>query len=220
MKPFHVIIILIALTVGAVASAQTEAWEARVKADPQNEAVLLEAGIACHGLAVGGNEKAGDLAETYLGRILEQNPRQTLAMAYYGSLMSVFARDAAEPWQKMEYMQTAMARMDKAVMLDPENVQVRLIRGGNSVNLPAMFNRLDLAIEDLAKIESLMAEGKANLDPEATVTWACYYGMALSKKGQNDKARPYLERVVTMASESPLGRQAQATLDKMDGSHE
>jgi len=207
--------LILCLIAASIIQAQHIDWEAKVDADPKNAAVLTEAGIACYGLAASGQQKAGDLAEEYLGRLLELQPRNTLAMVYYGSLMSLFARDAEEPWEKMEYMQTAIAKMDKAVALSPENAQVRLVRASNALHLPAMFNRLGMALSDFAEIETQIQSGMSNLDSGALVTFYFNYGVGHKKKGRQDEAQACFRRVVKMAPESPLGQQAKTALAAM-----
>lgn len=215
MKFFIRLFVIFMCMAGSHAQTQTAVWKAKVKADPQNPVVLSEAGIACFGLAAAGNDKAGDLAKEYLGALLKMEPRNTLAMVYYGSLMSIFARDAEEPWEKMEYMQVAVARMDKAVALSPENAQVRLVRACNAIHLPAMFNRLGMALSDLAKIETQIQSGKSNLDGHDLVMFYFNYGVGHQKKGRLEEAKACYSQVLKMAPDSPKGQQAKAALAQM-----
>ena len=212
MKKFTYLLVCIITVTSAMLNAQTEQWVEKVKNNPDNIDVLLEAGIACHDLANSCSGKAANLSEKYLGTLLDEQPRHGLAMVYYGSLMSINARDVGAPWEKMEFMDKAFSKMDKAVLLYPDNMHIRLVRGVNHCYLPEMFNRLDIALEDLNHIESLVSAGTQPMDNRSMVSWMYHYGMALQAKGNTKKAAHYYKKVAEIAPDSPLGKQSAAEL--------
>jgi len=134
-------------------SAQITQWEKQLKSDPSNTELLLKLGKAYHDVA-GENEdkEAVKKAEKYLSKLLEIEPGNALAMVYYGSVLTMKARDAFFPWEKMKYMKKGFGKMDSAVALDPDEPEVRLIRAINSTLVPKMFNRLKMALSDFKDV--------------------------------------------------------------------
>ncbi|MCK5148502.1 hypothetical protein KAR48_17220 [bacterium] len=213
---YRLSIAIMLFAVIGMSQAQTAKWEAKVKVDSENHAVLLEAGIACHNLAVRNNSKAVKLSEKYLEKVLQIDRRNAVAMVYYGSLMTIFARDAEQAWEKMEYMQTALAKMDKAVMLSPDDAEIRLVRATNAIHLPDMFNRGDMAIKDFQHIEKLIGLGKVKFSGEDWVLYWFSYGQALNKKGERQQADSFYKKVLEVAPDSPLGKSASQILSNRE----
>ena len=146
-------IFLLLILVSESPSAQIPQWENQLKTDPSNTELLLKLGKAYHDVA-GENEdkEAVKKAEKYLSKLLEIEPGNALAMVYYGSVLTMKAREAFFPWDKMKYMKKGFAKMDSAVALDPGEPEVRLIRAINSTSVPKMFNRLKLALSDFKDV--------------------------------------------------------------------
>ncbi|MBN2414909.1 hypothetical protein JXO52_03660 [bacterium] len=207
--------ILLPLTAAPLLQAQTD-WEKQIKADPDNVSLLLQAGIDCHQRANMGDGRSLVTAEKYLGKALELDPRNGLAMVFYGSLMSINAREETVGWKQMEFMQIAFAKMDKAVMLYPDDAEIRLVRGINHCYLPEMFGRLDTALSDFACIEELVTSGRDSLSGTDYVNFAYHYGITLTMKKRTDQSARYLRQVVEMAPDSPLAEQARAALRGME----
>ena len=138
---------------------QVREWEMLLKRDPDNKVILLNLGKYYHNL--GGmeeNKEAVKKADKSLSLLLELEPKHCVAMVYYGSVLTMKARDAFFPWDKMKYVKKGISRMDKAIFFEPGNPEVRLIRGMNSATMPKMFDRLSVALEDLSHIEKLHRE--------------------------------------------------------------
>lgn len=130
-------------------SAQIPQWENQLKSDPTNIELLLKLGKAYHDLAGENEDKAAvKKAEGYLSKLLAIEPGNAPAMVYYGSVLTMKAREAFFPWEKMKYMKKGFVQMDSAVALDPDEPEVRLIRAINSTSVPKMFHRLKMAFSD------------------------------------------------------------------------
>ena len=85
--------------------AQIPQWEQQLKSDPTNTELLLKLGNAYHDVA-GENEdkEAVKKAEQYLSKLLAIEPGNALAIVYYGSVLTMKAREAFLPWEKMKYI--------------------------------------------------------------------------------------------------------------------
>ena len=93
--------------------AQVSQWENMLNKDPQNTEVLLKLGKHFHDLGGNGDKKAAKKSVQYLRRLLELEPRNSVAMVYYGSGLTMRARDMFFPWDKMKYMKKGMVQMDE-----------------------------------------------------------------------------------------------------------
>jgi tetratricopeptide (TPR) repeat protein len=168
----------------------------------------------------GGNQEdksAVKKAEQYLERLLLLEPRNSMAMVYLGSVLTMRARNAFFPWDKMDFMKKGMIRMDKAVALAPDNNEVRLIRGINSTQLPGMFNRLSTALEDFKIIENgILADVPFGSEAFCLPYYYCY-GCALQKANKTDAARACYESVLKISSGSEYGKNVRLKLDEMEG---
>ncbi|MBN2395184.1 MAG: hypothetical protein JXC36_01835 [Candidatus Atribacteria bacterium] len=124
-------------------SAQIPQWEKQLKSDPTNIELLLKLGKAYHDVAGEKEDKeAVKKAEKYLSKLLAIEPGNAPAMVYYGSVLTMKARETFFPWDKMKYMKKGFAEMDSAVAIDPDAPEVRLIRAINATSVPKMFHRL------------------------------------------------------------------------------
>ena len=213
---FIPMIFLLTILLSANLSAQIPQWEKQLKNDPNNTELLLKLGKAYHDLAGEKEDKeAVKKAGQYLSKLLEIEPDNSLAMVYYGSVLTMKARDAFFPWDKMKYMKRGFAKMDSAVTLDPDEPEVRLIRAINSTSVPKMFNRLKMALSDFKYIEGLEKEKLNEMTNKFWLPYYFYFGLVLEKDEQLQAAREKFLRVIEIDSNSELANKARQQLEKM-----
>lgn len=197
-------------------AAQIWEWENQLQTDPTNKELLLKLGKAYHDLAGENEEKeAIKKAEVYLSKLLEIEPGNAPAIVYYGSVLTMKAREAFLPWDKMKYMKQGFAQMDSAVALDPDEPEVRLIRAINSTSVPKMFNRLKMALSDFLYIEELEKEKLAEMTNKFWLPYYFYFGLALEKDEQLQPARKKFAKVIELDSNCELANKARGQLEKM-----
>ena len=207
----------IILGTGTLIQAQVSLWEDQIKEDPGNTELLLKLGQYYHDL--GGNQQdkgAVKKSVQNLERLLDLEPKNSVAMVYYGSALTMRARDVFFPWEKMKYMKKGIGRMDKAVTLDPENREVRLIRGINNSQLPDMFQKLSPALEDFETIEKWLSRSAQSEGDAFLLPFYYHYGCALLKTHKETEARKQFEMVVKINPESEYGNKAQKRLEEME----
>lgn len=129
--------------------------ENALKKEPANKEILLKLGILYHNIGLKGDKGAVDRGEEILKRLIKIDPNNPDAHCWLGSILTLKGRDATFPIQRIIYVKEGLKEMDKAVSLSPENINLRMIRGKNSLALPDIFNRIDTAIEDFEFILSL-----------------------------------------------------------------
>jgi tetratricopeptide (TPR) repeat protein len=114
--------------------------------DPKH---LFEQAKKLHNRGVDGDKKAVREAHSILARLRAAEPGNALVEAFYGSSLALLARDAVQPLEKAEKAQDGLDALDRAVALDPNHKEIRLLRANVCARLPeAYFQCSDTAIED------------------------------------------------------------------------
>jgi len=198
------------------AAGQIEDLEARLKKTPDNPALLLDYGRACHDLAFERNDASliekGDKA---LSRLLALEPKNAAAMVYLGSLKTQLANASKDnPEAALELLQEGFTLMDKAVLTAPDNAEIRFLRGVNSAQIPDMFGRLPVALEDFQALDGLIAENPSCLPRYAQGMAYFYMGEALMKTGERAAAEKAFRRVVEIDPKSPFAENALKRLSR------
>jgi hypothetical protein len=96
-----------------------------------------------------------DRAADEFRQLSTQSPGSPLLLAYYGSAVTLQAKHAWAPWNKMRYAENGLDALDKSLaMLQPEHeaqvarrhargLVTRLVALTTFVGVPGMFHRLD-----------------------------------------------------------------------------
>jgi len=109
---------------------------------------LFAEGKRLHDLGVAGNRRAALQARECWRIAHETNPGDILAQAYYGSALALSARDAVEPEQIFRTTYHGLNLLNEAVELEPDNLEIRLLRAFVLNALPSPFFPSRLAKED------------------------------------------------------------------------
>jgi hypothetical protein len=78
-----------------------------------------------------------------------------IAQAYYAALLGIKAKHVWNPYQKLNYVNEFEKEMTEAVERAPRNLEVRYLRYGIEVNVPAMVGLKKHLAEDLKIIYDL-----------------------------------------------------------------
>ena len=196
---------------------QVAEWENQLKKDPDNRELLLNLGKHYHNF--GGTKENKDAvrkAEKYLFKLLEMEPENCIALVYYGSVLTMKARDAFFPWDKLKWVKKGISRMDEAVTLESDNPEVRFIRGVNSATMPKMMSRLSVALEDFVHIEKLNREKPLNMTKKFWLPYYYNYGLALYKNKEFEAAKEKYLKTIDVDPESDYAGYARRDLKKIE----
>jgi Flp pilus assembly protein TadD len=108
--------------------------------------------------------------------------------------------------------------MDKAVLFAPDNPEIRLVRGINSLNIPDQFGRLPIALEDFEALEAMNPEKLSVLGERGLTEFHFSYGLALVRNGNKPKAILQFRRVLETAPSSPRAETARKQLALLEKS--
>ena len=99
--------------------------------------------------AAKGDRDAVNKALSLFEKLYAQNPEDPLVSAYYSDCLCLSGRYAGNPGALFEKGMKAVKILDEAVEKDPDNIEIRLIRGLQSYLLPEpFFKRTSTAIAD------------------------------------------------------------------------
>lgn len=217
MKTPFLILSFLVLALPAFAQLSTQqvkGYEATLAKNPNDQQALEQLGIYYHNRGGDGDKKAVKKSVACLERLLKLDGRNVLALAYYGSAVTMQGRDAWMPWNKMKYVNLGTGKLDKAVMIDSANVRVRLVRAVNSTNLPAFLNRRPFALRDFAYLVARMnASDEARVD---RVQVYYFYGVALKAEERMAEAKKMWERAVAENAAHPLAKRAAEQLKQTE----
>lgn len=173
---------------GAIAQLQQKLTQS-----PSDYETIKSLGIAHHfGATKDPNTHAAKAVELLTkARKLDRN--DTVTMAYLGSATTMLSRTTDNRIERLNYANKGIALMDKAVRRDPDNMRVRLVRGANSANLPAMLNRGEVALEDFEYLAAMIEKQPDTPRPLQKVIYTHLMNL-YRKSGQLAKAEAMQKR--------------------------
>ena len=118
----------------------------------------IEAAIAWHNAGLAGATQSTERAVEALLGLLEADPENARAMAYLGSSYALVARDSDAVADKIRYTNRGLRYLDRAISMEPDSFELRLIRATVAVGLPNMFGRRDTAVEDMLALDAIFSQ--------------------------------------------------------------
>lgn len=164
------------------------------KARAMNWRQALQEGIRLHKLGVAGNKKAARIAKALLEGVHKTKPGNPLAKGYYGSALALTGWYSANPGDMFTNAIKGLKLVKEAVERDPNNTQLRILRGYLAYNLPEQFFHLTkVAIQDFRFL--IQAYDKDNSICSKNLYWQIHYdlGMAYRRIGDSGRAQKVWE---------------------------
>ncbi|MGD9488931.1 MAG: tetratricopeptide repeat protein [Calditrichaceae bacterium] len=181
-----------------------------LKNNPHDSETMLKLAVIYHDQGVDGDKDAVKKSEQYLTKILEVSPSNALAMAYLGSVHSLYGRDSKMPWNKIKHVKKGTAIMDSAVALAPADPDVRLVRAMNSLNLPGFLGRRKFCFIDFQFIIDGESFQSAPGEMKALVYY--HYARAFEKEDKKEETESNFKLAVDAAPKSKWGKMAEDAL--------
>lgn len=161
-------------------------------------------------------EEAYRLAETTFDRAVQIDPKSAIARAYLGLARMEFAGWIAGQGRfgpSGEMTNKAVADLDAAVALAPDNLQVRMMRGSSYAEFPSFLNKGPLAREDLEVVVHHPNFAAQTSEVRARVYFTL--GRVYAQAGESEKARASWTAAVAADAQTREGQAAQRELDKL-----
>ena len=163
-----------------------------------------------------GTDEAYVKAETTLTEALQLDPKNVEALTYRGLVKLDRSGWLAKQGRfdaSGAVTNEAVADLDRAVSLNPNDYQARLMRGSSYAQFPSFLNKSTTAIEDLEVVTK--HSQFASQSPEARARVQLTLGRAYAAAGQTEKARASFSAAVAVGPQSPGGLAAKQELEKL-----
>lgn len=161
--------------------------------------------VKAHKLYLRGSEGDKDAVEpamNVLRGILHEDGANAEAKALLGATMTLQARDTFWPNDKVKITRKAVALMDEAVAMAPEDPNPRWIRAANNVHFPPFLKRLPMALTDLEILWNICVAEPERFDLNRRQRTGRLYGLALWKSDNHDQARKIWKLAVGLSPDS------------------
>jgi hypothetical protein len=144
---------------------------------------------------VDGNKKAVIKANEMLLKLREAEPENALIEAYYGSTLVLLGRNAVNILERADKAQEGLDALNRAVSLDSNHQEIRLLRGNICLRLPeSFFHCSETAIEDFTFLLDHYKESSNSLTPNQVRDVLRNLSAAYQNAGKTDKASSVLQR--------------------------
>jgi tetratricopeptide (TPR) repeat protein len=161
--------------------------------------------------------QSGDLeqAAIVMEEAVQKYPDNPLAYSYLGLYRGTQSGQTQNYMEAGKLIGIAYEMLDKAVSLDPENPVVRFHRGLMGVKVPAFLNKLDQGIQDLEFLIGIHQKSPEKVSTEMIATAYNFLGEGYQKKEEKQKAIDAWEKVIKLAPDTDLSKNAQKNISKM-----
>ncbi|MFC5702347.1 tetratricopeptide repeat protein [Cohnella faecalis] len=150
-----------------------------------------------HYKGVDGDKKAVIKANEMLLKLREAEPDNAQIEAYYGSTLVLLGRDAVKVLDRADKAEEGLDALNRAVSLDSNHKEIRLLRGNICLRLPeSFFHCSETAIEDFTFLLDRYKENSGYLTPKQVREVLRNLAAAYQNAGKPDKADTVLQRIV------------------------
>ena len=195
MRPCAAIILASCLLVFQVHGNETfeirfQSLLTRHEANPTDDKTLRDLAILCYDEAgKGGNDDAVPHAEKYLTLLTSRHQTNAHYRVLLGSAITMRARPLVWPPARLKFANKGNAIMDEAVLMSPEDPQVRWVRAINNFHMPAIIGRRKLNRADFDWLWEQQLAATTKLPTLSRQEMAIAYGELLKDDDQDAGAR-------------------------------
>lgn len=163
------------------------------------------------------HQKSGYLQEAAktMQEAVQEYPESSDAHAYLGLYLGMRAGQTNDMMEAMEWVNRCFEALDKAVALDEQNPLARYHRGLMAVEVPELFGKLDMGIEDLEFVIGIAEKTPGQFPTDQLLSAYDLVGTGYRKKGDLEKARTAWERIIDLAPGSAPAKSAQGDIDEL-----
>ena len=187
----------------------------RLRQDPTNPGLLLEAARYYHRLAMQGSELALERADESVRALLALDKRNAEALAIHANTMILRLKSSRSRFRRIYSLIRAGRMLDRAVSSDPTDMTARTIRAFTALVFPGFLKRWPTAVADFEYLIRRKRED-ASLLPDEMMPKVYYnLGLAYAKCGHVGEAVRVLTDVIARFPQSGESERAQTLVEKM-----
>lgn len=144
-------------------------------------------------------DKALDLADGFL----VDHPQDGRALTYRGSLSALRARLSWMPWKKLGMLNDGISQMDEGVSLvskaaagTAQEIEVRMVRGTTSANIPGAFGRGGVAYSDFKAVVNHPRFGDISIENRAAaMAWLAALSRRQGQEAEGERLQKEAEAI-------------------------
>ena len=151
-------------------------------------------------------------AITVMEQAVQEYPDSSVVYTYLGVFYSEEAQNIADFSKIFEVLEKTFSMWDKAIELDPNNLEALFYRGAWGISIPKFAGRTRKGVGDLETVVRII-EHAADPSLQEYLAQAYHYlGTGYQKLMELDKAKMYYNRVINVGPDTDLAEQAQTNL--------
>lgn len=188
------------LTKNSEAEKQNEeVFQSEPRTLTPNKKKDLGEGIKLHERAISGDKEAIQKALQFFEKAQADNPDDPLIAAYYADCLSLNGKYAGDPPSMFGGAIKAIKIFDDAVNRDPNNIEIRLLRGGQSYRLPeAFFKRTATAITDFKYLVKRYEEDSSAFSKDLYCKILYLLGKAYQRIGMEEESNKTWKKLMSV----------------------
>lgn len=144
-------------------------------------------------------DKALAIADGFLA----EHPRDGRALTYRGSLSALRARLSWMPWKKLGMLNDGISQMDEGVTLvskaaagTAQEIEVRMVRGTTSANIPGAFGRGGVAYSDFKAVVNHPRFGDISTENRAAaMAWLAALSRRQGQEAEGERLQKEAEAI-------------------------
>ena len=169
-------------------------------------------GIAYHNLATLKVKDASRKAVAYLQKVYSLSPNDNEVQAYLGSATTMAGRDSWNVLTKIGTVSKGIKMIDDAVVRMPDSIVIRMVRANNSLDLPDLFKRKEIAKKDFQQLEILITKSPVKVEPDIKAEILYQLGMFYRRENNDLMAKEYFKKAINASPNSQWGKKSGGSL--------
>lgn len=152
--------------------------------------------LSLHQQGVSGDKRSVQEASRLLAQLNTLVPGNNLVLAYYGSSLCLLGRDLEDPVERSASVIRGLKFLDQAVVTEPDNFEIRIMRGNIGINLPEMyFHRNHTAVEDFKYLIGCYERYPDLVPTELYFQFLYSLSIAYGNLGEKEASETFLKRL-------------------------
>jgi tetratricopeptide (TPR) repeat protein len=150
-------------------------------------------------------------SHAFLGSIEMLKARDLKSGGFFGSLMDIF--------KKQRYVQDGIEKIERTATDNPTNIDIKIVRAITYLELPSLFRKFNVGLEDIKTIVNWIQEGKVSVPNRETFfrdKSSIYYyaGRYFLKINQTSQAKEMFLKSSESSDQSPFAMASRKRLSR------
>ena len=151
-------------------------------------------------------------SQAFLGSIEMLKARDLKSGGFFGSFMDIF--------KKQRYVQAGIDKIEKTANDNPANLDIKIVRAITYLELPSLFRKFNVGLEDIKTIVNWIQEGKVSVPNRETFfrdrsSDYYYAGRYFLKMSETGRAKEMFLKSIESSDQSPFAMASRKRLSRL-----